>query len=369
MLVVLGLWFDATIGESKSVEVDGGASEFIGEAGMVEPLAPAVEAANASLRRFVGQVHPGTSVAGIAPMKGNITMLEAPDFGVFVEEGDLLVTLDPGDEVEKSLREGKIAVIEAKAELLKLKNWSTSSEMREADRSVKDAEREVQRAKTRRDRTKQLFDDGIVSADEYESDVESQRSAESQLESAIVRREEVEQQATGELLEINRERFEIAKTDYDALQASQQNREVRAPISGIMLPAPSTEFTSSDLSVGQAVEKGTSLFLVGNLDEIIVQTSVSEFDIDLIKTGQAAAITSPSQPEFRAVGEVVSISQISSSFGDMSMQMGGGYTPPPSRYDVAVKISTKDQQIKGKIRIGMTVDVEIDTNADVVAGK
>jgi len=365
------IWLAAPTSESRSVNGDDPESAVTGPdmAAPSEPGVPSSLEPAASIRRFVGQIHPGSSVAAIAPMNGSITSLEAPDFGVFVEEGDLLITLDPSDEAGKALREARIAVIEARSELLKLENWSTSSEMREAERSVKDAEREVKRAKLEHDRTKQLFDDGIVSENEYETTSESLRSTESQWQSSLARHEELAEQGTGERLEITKERFIIANTDYEALEASQQHREIRAPISGIMLPAPATEFRSSNLSVGQAVEKGTSLFLVGTLDEIIVQTSVSEFDIDLIAIGQKATITSPARPDFEATGEVTSMSQISSSFGD-AQGLSGGYTPPPSRYDVAVKVSTGDQEIKDKIRLGMTVDVKIDTAAaDVVAGQ
>jgi len=62
------------------------------------------------------------------------------------------------------------------------------------------------------------------------------------------------------------------------------------------------------------------------------------------------------------------MSRMSSSFGN-SRGITGGYTPP-SRYDVAVKVSTRDQEIKDKFRLGMTVDVKIDTAAaDVVSNR
>jgi len=372
LMISTGLWFATTTGESRSVDNDDGSLGVISDADTPDPNAaepsPSIEQDQSS-RRFVGQVHPGTSVAGVAPLDGSISNLEAPDFGVFVQKGDLLITLDPDEEAANRQREARIAMIEAKAELVKLQNWSTSAEMRQAERGLRDADHEVKRAKLEGDRTKQLLDDGIIAASEHESALENLRSAESRKEEAVAQHEEAAAQATGEALDIAKERLEIAQASFEALEVAQQDREIRAPISGIMLPAPSTETTNSDLSVGQEVKKGASLFLIGEIDEVIVQTSVSEFDLELIKVGQEAGITSPSQADFKAMGEVVSISQISSSFGEPGMATGGGYTPPPSRYDVTVKVSGMDQEIKERIRIGMTVDVDIDTAADLVSSR
>ncbi len=372
LMISTSLWFATTTGESRSVDHDDSSLSAISDMGA--PSAVGAEPSSSmeqdlSSRRFVGQVYPGTSVAGVAPLNGSISKLEAPDFGVFVQKGDLLITLDPDEEAANRQREARIAMIEAKAELAKLQNWSTSTEMRQAERGLRDAEHEVKRAKLEGDRTKQLLDDGIIAASEYEAALENLRSAESRHAEAVAQHEEAAAQGTGEAREIAEQRLEIAQANFEALEVTPQDREIRAPISGIMLPAPSTDTTPSDLSVGQEVKKGASLFLIGEIDDVVVQTSVSEFDLELIKAGQKANITSPSQADFNAAGEVVSISQISSSFGEMGMAAGGGYTPPPSRYDVTVKVSGMDQDTKEKIRIGMTVDVDIDTAAELVSGQ
>jgi len=370
VLVSFGFWLTVPTGESRSIENSedrGGMNSSPGDGeapGIIQPLDQ-----DMSSRRFVGQIHPGTSVAGAAPLDGSISKIEAPDFGVFVQKGDLLITLAPDEEAANSLREAKIAMIEAKADVLKIRNWSTSSEMRGAERSLRDAEYEVKRAKVERDRTKQLFDDGIIAASEHEAALESLRSAESQSEEAVAQHEEVATQGTGERLDIALERLDIARDKFEALEVSEQDREIRAPISGILLPAPSTDTTSGELSVGLEIDKGASLFLIGDIDSFTVETSVSEFDLDLIEIGQKATVTSPSQAEFSAVGEVVNISQISSSFGDFGMASSGSYTPPPSRYDVTISVSKGEQETKGTIRIGMTVDVDIDTAADLVASQ
>jgi multidrug resistance efflux pump len=370
MLASFGFGLAVATGESRSLEDGDGQSGM--NNGPVDPagINPSQTLGqDMSSRRFVGQIHPGTSVAGVAPMDGSILSLEEPDFGVFVEKGDLLITFSPDEEAANGLREARIAMIEAKAEVLKLQNWSTSSEMRSANRALKEAEHEVKRAKVERDRTQQLFDDGIIAASEHEAALESLRSAESSLEESEAQREEVAAKGTGDLLDIAEERLDIARDKFEALQMTEQDREIRAPISGILLPAPSTEITSSDLSVGQEVKKGTPLFLIGDIDSIMIETSVSEFDLDLIKIGQKATVTSPSQSDFSAVGKVVNISQISSSFGEMAMASGGGYTPPPSRYDVTISVSTTDQETQGTIRIGMTVDIDIDTAAALAASQ
>lgn len=369
LLAVVGLGLAISDSESRSVDDDAALGETAVHAPSPGPSGDEPSGSTAedmSIRRFAGQLLPAVSVAGVAPLDGMISSISAPSFGVAVEKGDLLITLDPGEGGDKALREARITLIEAKSELLKLKNWSTSAEMREAERSLNEAEHMLKRTMIERDRTKMLFDEGIIAANEYETAVESVRSAELSKASAEARHDEVAAQAKGEFLDIATERFGIAEADYTSLETAQQDRKVRAPIDGILLPAPGEDNQSNELSIGLTIEKGTSLFVIGSVDDLIVQTSVSEFDVDMIKVGQQAQITSPARPDVRLVGEVVSISQISSSFSAGNTETNGSVIPP-ARYDVTVKVSTKDQEMREDLRIGMTVDVEIDTAQALVA--
>lgn len=305
-------------------------------------------------RIFVGDIRPGELVAAVAGIGGYVTRLEASEPGVLVKKGDLLAVLDSTD-AEKEMLQAKVSAVEAKLEYLKLQNWSNSTEMREAERAVQDAERAVSLAKRKSAQSKQLLDDGIIAASEYELELETYHQNQAQLMSAIARRDDVEAQANDELLEVARQRLEIAESDYASIKETIRNREVRAPIDGILLPAPSKDQHQQEISVGQALEKGTPLFLIGNLDDLVVRTSVSEFDVDLIKTGQEAVITSGALPDVRMTGIVESVSLFSSTFGDAYEAFGQDV---PTRYDVVVRIAARDPS--HPIRIGMTVDVEID---------
>lgn len=369
LLAVAILGFAISDGESRSVDEGFVDAEITARSNSIEPSGgglPRAMTKDASIRRFAGQVLPAISVAGVAPLDGVITSISAPSFGVAVDRGDLLVTLDPGEDGDKTLREAKIALIEARSQLLKLENWSTGAEMREAERVLNEAEHSLKRIKIEHDRTKTLLDEGIIAANEYETAVEAVRSATLQMESAKARRDEVMAQANGEALEIAKERFGIAEAEYKSLQAAQQNQEIRAPISGLLLPAPSEDQQSSDLAVGLAIEKGASLFVIGGVDDLIVQTSVSEFDVDLIETGQAAKITSPARPDLHLAGEVVSIAQISSAFSEGSLETSNSVVPP-ARYELTMRILTEGPELQDGLRIGMTVDVEIDTAASLIA--
>jgi len=103
-----------------------------------EPVSAETEAFMAEVRTsrmFVGNIRPGELVAAVAGVRGYVTRLEESEFGVLVEKGDLLAVLDSTD-AEREMLQAKITAVEAKLEYLKLQNWSTSSEMREAERAV-----------------------------------------------------------------------------------------------------------------------------------------------------------------------------------------------------------------------------------------
>lgn len=309
-------------------------------------------------RIFVGNIRPGKLVAAAAGIGGYVTRLEESEVGVLVEKGDLLAVLDSTD-AEKEMLQAKIAAVEAKLEYLKLQNWSNSTEMREAERAVQDAERSVNLAKRKSAQSKQLLDDGIIAGSEYELELETYHQSQAQLMSAIARRDDVEAQANDELLEVARQRLDIANADYASIKETVKNSDVRAPIGGILLPAPSKDRDQQEISVGQVLEKGTPLFLIGNLDDLVVKTSVSEFDVDLIKTGQKAIISSEALPDVRMTGVVESVSLFSSTFGNEYEMLGRS---APSRYDVVIRIAARDPS--HPVRIGMTVDVEIDIGDD-----
>lgn len=345
----------------------------IGDPAHVEASAPAagdqldaaadqevMEAATNS-RLFVGAVHPGETLVTSAGIEGHITRLEQPDFGVFVEKGDLLAVID-ASVVQKEGLQARVTAVEARLEYLKLKNWQSGSEMREAERAVLEAKRAVDLASRKRDQSRQLLDEGIIAASEYELEEQTLLQSETQLTSAVERYGEVEDQANDELIELARQKFEMAEKDLAAIEASMNENELRAPISGILLPPPRTKTGLSEISVGQTLKDGQPLFLIGNLDDIVVKISVGELDIDLIRTGQKAIVTSPVLPADGMTGVVESVSQYASSFGEN--QYYGG-TPEPSRYDVVIRVPIEGRTDHQRIRIGMTVDVEIDITEEV----
>lgn len=344
----------------------------IGELALAEASAPAagdpldvtesqeVMEAAANSRLFVGVVHPGKTLVASAGIDGHVTHLEQPDFGVFVEKDDLLAVMD-ASAVQKEELHARVAVVEARLEYLKLKNWQSGSEMREAERAVLEAERAVDIARRKREQSKQLLDEGIIAASEFELEEQTLLQSETQLTSAVERYDEVEEQANDELINLARQKFEMAEKDLAAIEASMSENELRAPISGILLPPPQTETSQREISVGQSLKNGQPLFLIGNLDDIVVKISVGELDVDLIRNGQEAIVTSPVLPADGMTGVVESVSQYTSSFG--SQQYGGGM-PEPSRYDVVIRVPTDGQADQQRIRIGMTVDVEIDIIED-----
>ncbi|WP_297422319.1 efflux RND transporter periplasmic adaptor subunit [Clostridium sp.] len=175
-----------------------------------------------------------------------------------------------------------------------------------------------------------------------------------------------------------------AKTDYETAQANAndhsarlqlenkkdqlKNREVVAPVDGTV--------TNINAVVGQ--ESSGALFVIQDLSNLIVNVTVDETDIDKIKVGQKAEVTTDASGSDIIEGQVVSFEPVSSaasantsttstSNGKTSSTSSSSSNSTSSDVTFNVKVQITGQNDKIKVGMNSVVNIITDEQDDVYA--
>lgn len=225
--------------------------------GSADEETPTLESSAAERRTIessveaTGTIEPVRRVEVKSQASGEI--LEMPvDLGDEVAQGDLLVRIDPRDEV---------------------------NELEQARADLEQAQAQLEVAKSRLDRARALRDSGVVTAEELETAVLEHANAKS-----------AHQQAST--------RLELAKEQRD-------DATVRAPIGGTVITRNVEE--GQIITSTRDVTGGTTLLTMADLSEVQVRTLVDESDVGRIESGLPVEITVEAYRDRTFRGEVEKI--------------------------------------------------------------
>ncbi len=263
-----------------------------------------------------GRVVPHFEVEIKGKASGKIMQLPY-DVSDYVEEGALLVQLDPIDESRQvSQAAASLSGVRSRMDQTRLNlqvaRQNLSTDIARAKADLQAAEIRLKEAQAKRQRLETLVAKRYISQEEYEAGITAAVLAESELANAQVRLQELETQELA--LKAQSKDLSIAaaeaKAQQVALATSQQRLDetrIYAPISGVV--------TSRDGQIGQIVSSGisnvsggTTIMTLADLSHIFVLASVDESDIGQVRKGQRVHITADAFPGEEFQGEVVQIS-------------------------------------------------------------
>ena len=300
---------------------------------------------------LTGTLAPGEEHTVTAAFEG-IVLDKHVSLGQRVTAGEVLARIDTRD-VEIRLREAESALIKARRQLEQLENWEHSPEVNSAKRSLAQSQRRLDNLSRRVEQSARLLDIGIIAEGDYEGELQQlqdQRmdvtSAEEALASTLQRGDATEQEVAA--LEV-----ENAAIRAERLRETMAGAAVRAPINGIVVAAKTAEGSSGGelgFNVGDKVTEGKALLSIANTDELIVQSSVDEIDINSIELGQAATIVSGSLPGVAMTARVSRIAYQASTDGARSGRFPG--------FDV--ELTLDEGSTDERLRLGVSVRVAIE---------
>lgn len=217
-----------------------------------------------------------------------------------VKKGDLVVELDPVDERRK-VKQAEISLASSQARFvqskvnLQIAQEGLAIERKNAEAALKSAKASAKDARAKADRMKRLFERKIASQEDRETTETAAIKAESDLESARIRMEQLA--IKGHELEIMRQGVRLAKAQIetnriDLSLAEQRLKDTRvfSPIDGVVSErnVQTGQIISSGIS---NVGGGTRVMVLSDLSRLFILASVDESDIGKVQLGQKVIIT------------------------------------------------------------------------------
>ncbi|MFZ5644468.1 MAG: efflux RND transporter periplasmic adaptor subunit [Bacillota bacterium] len=215
-----------------------------------------------------------------------------------VTKGQLLISLD-GDNAEGELGEAR-ANFELQEANYQKAMARLPIDLQRSRAEVDKAGAVLAQAKSKYERYKNLYDQGAVSAQDFEAAETEFKNKKADLEVAradyISRSGEIQQNEIRSL----EAQLNVAKAQYEKAQKKFDRYNVKADADGIVFTV--------EVSEGDVVASRTKLLTVGNPDRMEIEVFVSEGDSSRVKPGQRAEIAVSALPDEKFEGIVEYIS-------------------------------------------------------------
>lgn len=275
------------------------------------------------------------------------------DYGQSVERGQLLMKLDTND-VQSRYREAQNAHAKATEKLREMNDWERSNDMVKAARSVTHAKLALDNQQRSFHETDSLFQKGIVSAMEHENAKQQLASAVMNHETALQEQKITRSKGLGINLVIARNELENARMKMEDLERQMNMAAIFAPVIGtILLPNITTnaDKNSKIIEVGTPASEGQILLTIGNTEGFSVTSAIDETEVLKVKIDQNARITTESFTDLSLGGKVTHVSTQAAT--------GGSMGSPSAHFDITVTTNDIPSEIRPKLRLGMSCNVEI----------
>lgn len=305
---------------------------------------------------LVGKIEPDTTVTLTAPFDGNV-LVNLVEQGQRVEAGQVLLRMDPAT-LEVQLRDALSAQLKARRTVQEMQDWDSSPAVSRARRSLRTAEMTAGNTQRKLTESENLFKRGIIPRNEL--DDLKQQTQQQQLDLVAARSElqQAQDQGKGEYRQIAEMELTNATVKYEALQKLLEGREVKAPFSGIVVPAPGSTNTSqgggnnnAPVQAGSKVSQGQVLFGLANIERLKIVAKVSELDINQLHQGQAVEVMGDGFDGERLTGSVSVVSGLAIA----SDSQGSAQFP------VTLSIPKLTPQQLQRVRLGMSARLTIVT--------
>ncbi|TFF13840.1 HlyD family efflux transporter periplasmic adaptor subunit [Pseudomonas sp. BCA14] len=305
---------------------------------------------------LVGKIEPDTTVTLTAPFDGNV-LANLVEQGQRVEAGQVLLRMDPAT-LEVQLRDALSLQLKARRTVQEMQDWDSSPAVSRARRSLRTAEMTAGNTQRKLTESENLFKRGIIPRNEL--DDLKQQAQQQQLDLVAARSElqQAQDQGRGAYRQIADMELTNATVKYDALHTLLDGKEVKAPFSGIVVPAPGNNNSSSGgnantppVQAGSKVNQGQVLFGLANIERLKIVAKVSELDINQLHQGQAVEVMGDGFDGERLTGSVSVVSGLAIA----SDSQGSAQFP------VTLSIPKLTPKQLQRVRLGMSARLTIVT--------
>ena len=304
---------------------------------------------------LVGKIEPDSTLILTAPFDGNV-QANLVEQGQRVDAGQALLRMDPAT-LEVQLRDALAAQLKARRTVQEMQDWDSSPAVSRARRSLRTAEMTAGNTQRKLTESENLFQRGIIPRNEL--DELKQQTQQQQLDLASARSElqQALEQGQGEYRQIADMELTNATVKYDALHQLLDGQEIKAPFSGIVVPAPGNNTaqgggaSTTPIQAGSKVGQGQVLFGLANIERLKIVAKVSELDINQLHQGQAVEV----------LGDGFDGERLSGSVSVVSGLAIGGDSQGSAQFAVTLSIPKLTPQQLQRVRLGMSARLSIVT--------
>ncbi len=310
---------------------------------------------------LVGKIEPDTTLTLTAPFDGNVEVNQVEQ-GQRVEAGQVLLRMDPST-LQVQLRDALSAQLKARRTVQEMQDWDSSPAVSRARRSLRTTEMSAGNTQRKLTESETLFQRGIIPRNELDDLKQQVRQQQLDLAAARSELQQALRQGQGEYRQIADMELTNATVKYEALNTLLEGREVKAPFSGIVVPAPGNNAPPGSASnnvpiqAGSKVSQGQVLFGLANIERLKIVARVSELDINQLHQGQAVEVLGDGFDGERLSGSVSVVSGLAIA----SDSQGSAQFP------VTLSIPKLTPQQLQRVRLGMSARLTIVTYSNAQA--
>ena len=274
---------------------------------------------------------------------------------VYIEEGDRVSAGQLIAEIENAELRAAMAVAAAEvdlrqAELDALKNGARAEEIDAAEGSLAAADAAARLAAETFKRNQPLLAEGRISQSRFDEVQAAADTARAERARAAASLALLRAGARSEDIRAAEARLAAARAERQRAEALFEKSQVRSPVDGTVL--------KRDLREGETVVALSPLPLarIGDIRQLHVRADIDELDIDRIKVGQSAKVSSDAFPGRSFPGKVIHVSQ---RMGRRNLSSGD----PAEKQDVKILEALILLDGHPALPVGLRVDVLIDTGS------
>lgn len=258
------------------------------------------------------------------------------EVGDKVKAGDILAELDT-DSLELDIRQTELNIRNAE-ESLKNESASNQYNLQNALNAVESASLELKNAQKDYDEIKGLYEAGASSLDEFLKAESLFNKARLSYDNAQASLENVKSKNSN----TTRNNIEIQKVTLEKQRKTLNDAKITAPGDG----------TVTLVNVEENGASSGLLFVIEDIENLVVSTAIGEYDISYIKPGQEVIVKADSTGDREFTGV---ISQVAPT----AAKDAGGNTASSSnvQFETEIVLKSKDPNIKIGMNVRLTVKV------------
>lgn len=321
-------------------------------AAMATSVVPVTPQPVSSSITLTGKLLPLQMLNLTSPISGKVGQLLV-HYGDVVKAGQPLLVMDT-TEARIKYREAESAYIKAKASYRQIEKWDGSADMARANRSLAKAKLSLETQKKTLDESERLYKKGIIPATELESARQQYQNQQMDYQSAQEELKAAQEKGNTENRKVSRAELDNAEARMKQAEHDLAAATVVAPVGGIVMkpPAEGQSKESRTIERGITFQQGEVILAIGDLSGFSVSCKVDEVDVTKLKLGQRVRVSGDAFP-----GE-----QLNGAIQSISPQAEGGATEgnkSASSFGVRIVIDTVPPELKKRIMVGMTAQLEI----------